>query len=46
MGCSGRWNEGDVGIWDNRCVMHYPSKDYRRALSIMDRITIKGDRPQ
>lgn len=40
-----RWSEGDVGIWDNRCALHYASKDYTPALRIMDRITIKGDQP-
>jgi len=40
-----RWREGDVGLWDNRCVLHYAAKDYGRAHRVMRRITLKGDKP-
>jgi taurine dioxygenase len=40
-----RWSVGDIGIWDNRCTMHYAVADYhewRRA----ERVTVMGDTPQ
>ena len=40
------WSEGDVGIWDNRCALHYAAKDYGAGLREMDRVTIKGDEPR
>ena len=41
-----RWRDGDLVIWDNRCLTHqacggYSLPDIRR----MHRTTIRGDRP-
>ena len=48
--CRFRWTENAVAIWDNRSVQHYAISDFfpGRGLGherIMDRIAIKGDRP-
>jgi taurine dioxygenase len=39
-----RWSEGDLVMWDNRCVQHYAIYDYREP-RIMHRTTVLGDRP-
>ena len=48
--CRFQWTENTVAIWDNRSVQHYAIADFfpGRGLGyerIMDRIAIKGDRP-
>ena len=40
-----RWNEGDLGFWDNRSTMHYAVSDYGEAHRVIQRVTIQGDRP-
>lgn len=40
-----RWNEGDVVMWDNRCVMHYAIHDYADDPREMHRVTVCGERP-
>jgi alpha-ketoglutarate-dependent taurine dioxygenase len=40
-----RWEEGDLGFWDNRTTMHYAISDYGEAHRVIQRVTIKGDRP-
>ena len=41
-----RWSEGDVVMWDNRCVMHYGVHDYDDTVPrVMHRTTAAGDRP-
>ncbi len=40
-----RWEEGDLGFWDNRTTMHYAIGDYGDAHRVIQRVTIKGDRP-
>jgi alpha-ketoglutarate-dependent taurine dioxygenase len=40
-----RWDEGDLGFWDNRTTMHYAIGDYGDAHRVIQRVTIKGDRP-
>jgi len=40
-----RWNEGDVVMWDNRCVMHYAIHDYGDDPREMHRVTVRGERP-
>jgi taurine dioxygenase len=38
------WNLHDVAFWDNRVVQHYAVPDYKTR-RVMQRVTIKGDRP-
>jgi taurine dioxygenase len=40
-----RWEAGDIGFWDNRTTMHYAIDDYGDAHRVIQRVTIKGDRP-
>jgi alpha-ketoglutarate-dependent taurine dioxygenase len=40
-----RWEEGDLGFWDNRTTMHYAIGDYGDAHRVIQRVTIKGDKP-
>jgi taurine dioxygenase len=40
-----RWEEGDLGFWDNRTTMHYAVYDYGDAHRVIQRVTIRGDRP-
>ena len=40
-----RWEAGDLGFWDNRTTMHYAIGDYGDAHRVIQRVTIKGDKP-
>jgi taurine dioxygenase len=40
-----RWEPGDLGFWDNRTTMHYAIGDYGDAHRVIQRVTIKGDKP-
>lgn len=40
-----RWKQGDVGIWDNRCTLHYAVNDYGKAPRRIHRVTILGESP-
>jgi alpha-ketoglutarate-dependent taurine dioxygenase len=40
-----RWKAGDLGFWDNRTTMHYAIADYGDAHRVIQRVTLKGDRP-
>ncbi|MFT5505686.1 MAG: taurine dioxygenase [Gammaproteobacteria bacterium] len=40
-----QWQENDIAFWDNRCTQHYASNDYGAAHRIMNRVTLKGDKP-
>ena len=40
-----RWSEGDVAFWDNRCTIHYATKDYGLETREIMRVTLKGTRP-
>ena len=40
-----RWEEGDLGFWDNRTTMHYAVHDYGAAHRVIQRVTIRGDKP-
>ena len=41
-----RWQQNDVALWDNRCVMHRAIWDYWPNERKGRRVTIKGDRPR
>jgi alpha-ketoglutarate-dependent taurine dioxygenase len=38
-----RWESGDVAFWDNRCTMHYATRDYGNAHRAIRRVTLRGD---
>jgi taurine dioxygenase len=39
------WQPNMVLFWDNRCVQHSALHDYYPKRRLMERVTIKGDRP-
>ncbi len=43
--CRVKWDNGDVALWDNRCLLHLPLNDYQGELRSLHRITLKGGRP-
>ena len=43
--CRHKWRVGDVAIWDNRCVLHYPVNDYQGRRRSMLRTTLEGGVP-
>ena len=43
--CRFRWTKGAIAFWDNRACQHFAASDYFPARRIMQRATIKGDRP-
>lgn len=43
--CRFRWRPGSIAFWDNRAVQHNAVSDYYPARRIMERATVKGDRP-
>jgi taurine dioxygenase len=43
--CRYRWSKGAIGIWDNRCTMHYAINDYDEP-RVIQRVTVLGDAPQ
>jgi len=40
-----RWRPNTVVFWDNRCTQHYPILDYWPSERVMERVTVRGDRP-
>ena len=40
-----KWHNGDLVIWDNRCVQHLALWDYYPQVRSGYRVTIKGDMP-
>lgn len=43
--CRFRWTKGAIAFWDNRACQHFAASDYFPARRIMQRATIKGERP-
>jgi taurine dioxygenase len=43
--CRYRWDEGTIGIWDNRCTQHYAVPDYDER-RVIERVTVIGDTPE
>jgi taurine dioxygenase len=39
------WHEGDVAFWDNRVTQHSVVGDYGSRHRVIQRITLRGDRP-
>ena len=39
------WKVGDLGFWDNRATMHLVVVDYGTQHRLIQRVTIKGERP-
>jgi len=35
-----RWHDGDVVMWDNRCLLHYAVHDHGDAERLMHRVTV------
>ena len=42
--CRYQWDEGTIGIWDNRCTQHYAVPDYEDR-RVIERVTVIGDVP-
>lgn len=40
-----RWSKGAIGIWDNRCTMHFAINDYDET-RVIQRVTVLGDAPR
>jgi taurine dioxygenase len=43
--CRYAWDEGTIGIWDNRCTQHCAINDYEGE-RVISRVTILGDHPE
>jgi taurine dioxygenase len=39
------WHAGDLGFWDNRATMHFVVVDYGDQHRLIQRVTLKGERP-
>jgi taurine dioxygenase len=39
------WHEGDLGFWDNRVTQHAVVGDFAGQHRVIQRITLRGDRP-
>ncbi len=44
--CRFVWTQHAIAFWDNRSAMHNPVNDYHGFRRVMQRITLKGDRPR
>ena len=43
--CRWTWAPNALAFWDNRCVQHNPVNDYHGYRRVLQRITLKGDKP-
>jgi taurine dioxygenase len=43
--CRFRWTPNAIAFWDNRASQHYAASDYFPLPRVMERVTVKGDRP-
>lgn len=43
--CRFAWDANAIAFWDNRCAQHNPVNDYHGFRRVMQRITLKGDKP-
>ena len=39
------WSQGDLAFWDNRSTQHSVVGDYGDAARVIQRVTLRGDRP-
>jgi len=39
------WHEGDLGFWDNRTTQHAVAGDFAGQDRVIQRVTLRGDRP-
>ncbi len=39
------WQPGDIGFWDNRATQHAVAGDYGDQDRVIQRVTLRGDRP-
>ena len=39
------WHTGDVGFWDNRATQHAVAGDFGTQHRVIQRVTLRGDRP-
>ena len=40
-----RWEPDTIAFWDNRATQHYATSDYFPNRRVMERVSVKGDRP-
>lgn len=43
--CRFRWTSNALAFWDNRACQHYAASDYYPGRRVIERVTVKGDRP-
>ena len=40
-----KWHNGDMVVWDNRCVQHFAVHDHGNKTRTLHRITVSGSKP-